>query len=475
MNWSNSVSVDFNGKPFHFIGIGGIGMSGLAYILAQRGIPIAGSDLGSTHLTKRLQQLGVKTFNSQNGENLDYFVSQQQQLSQQPQIICSTAIHLNNGEYQAAVAKGYPIFHRSDVLAGLVSEYESIAVAGTHGKTTTSSLLGYVLWQVGLDPTVVVGGEVPAWQGNARVGQSPYLVAEADESDGSLVKLHPKIGIITNIELDHPDHYQDLSGVTETFQTFAAQTETLVACLDCQTLCRTVEPDIGYSLDPDQGADYTVTEVHYTAQGVSAMIWEQGSCLGSIQLQLLGSHNLKNALAVIAVARQLGVDFASIASAIAQFTGAKRRFEVYGEQNGIVFVDDYAHHPTELVATLDGAKLQVNHQKAQRLVAIFQPHRYSRTKAFLHEFATAFNQADMVVLTDIYSAGEACNEISGKRVADAIAQYHDNVVYHQDVATLADYLKHLLRPGDLALFLGAGNLNKIIPQTMANFAKDQVA
>ncbi len=465
-------SVDFNGKPFHFIGIGGIGMSGLAYILAKRGLPIAGSDLCSTPITERLRQLGVQIFESQQSQNLDYFLTA---TNHQPQVICSTAINPNNSEYQAALAKGCPIFHRSDVLAALVAEYQSIAVAGTHGKTTTSSLLGYVLLQAGVDPTVVVGGEVSAWQGNARVGNSNCFVAEADESDGSLVKLHPAIGIITNIELDHPDHYQSLSDVVEIFQTFAAQTQTLIACLDCPTVRQTITPEISYSLDTSKGADYTVSEVTYNGAGATASVWEYGNYLGQVHVKLLGAHNVSNTLAVIAVARQLGLDFETIASAIAQFTGAKRRFEVYGEQNGIVFIDDYAHHPSELVATLEGAKLQVNNQQGQRLVAIFQPHRYSRTKAFLKEFASAFNNADLVVITDIYGAGEPPNGISGLHVADAIGNYHPNVVYHDDVATLPQYLRNLLCSGDVALFLGAGNLNQIIPQTMANVASNQLA
>lgn len=473
---SGSSSVNFHGKPFHFIGIGGIGMSALAYILAKRQLPVAGSDLRSSGITERLQQLGVHIFSSQAGTNLEYFASSKGNDSNNlPQVICSTAIHPDNAEYQAAVRKGCPIFHRSDVLAALVAEYKSIAVAGTHGKTTTSSLLSYVLLKTGIDPTVVVGGEVAAWGGNARLGNGGYLVAEADESDGSLVKLHATLGIVTNIELDHPDHYQSLSGVVDIFQTFASQTQTLVGCIDCDTVRTAVQPDISYSLDVDKGADYTVSAVTYDGKGTTATIWEGGNVLGELHLKLLGYHNLSNALAVIATARQLGLHFEDIADAIAQFTGTKRRFEIYGQENNILFVDDYAHHPSELMATLAGARLQVENKQAQRLVAIFQPHRYSRTAAFLEEFATAFSAADAVVLTDVYSAGEAPNGMKGERLAETIAQHHPYVIYHQDLSSLSDRLSHLLQPGDIALFLGAGNLNQIIPETMARLTQTKVA
>ena len=465
--------INFTGKPFHFIGIGGIGMSALAYILAKRQVPITGSDLRSSQITERLEHLGAHIFSTQEGKNLDYFLSQENNCL--PQVVCSTAIHPDNSEYQAAIAKGCQIFHRSDVLAGLVAEYESIAVAGTHGKTTTSSLLGYVLLKGEIDPTVVVGGEVAAWGGNARVGKGNYLVAEADESDGSLVKLHPAIGIVTNIELDHPDHYQSLEDVVKIFQTFASQSKILVGGIDCDTVRTTLKPDITYSLDPEKGADYTVTAVTYHGKGARGSVWERGKALGQLQLKLLGRHNLSNALAVVATARQLGLDFGVIASAIAQFTGAKRRFEIYGEKDGILFVDDYAHHPSELVATLAGAKLRVENQEAKRLVAIFQPHRYSRTEAFLEEFATAFKAADLVILTDIYSAGESPTGINGERVAQVMANHHPHVIYHQDLSTLSRRLQTLLQPGDIALFLGAGNLNQIIPQTMASFTEKKVA
>ena len=487
------AKVSLNGKPFHFIGIGGIGMSALAHIVAQRQLPVSGSDLRSSHITDRLEALGVKIFYRQDVNNLNFFVSDRAkrqpltvlaggqsaleevktsniQTHTLPQVICSTAIAPSNPEYQAAVRLGCPIFHRSDLLAALIEQYQSIAVSGTHGKTTTSSLIGYMLFKSNLDPTIIVGGEVDAWNGNARSGQGEYLVAEADESDGSLVKHHPSIGVITNVELDHPDRYQNIQEVIDIFQTFAGQCNILIGCIDDPIIRNKLALGISYSLNPDLGADYTAKNVTYHSQGSTAEIWERGMCLGELRLPLLGEHNLSNALAAIAVGRQVGLKFVTIAQSLATFGGTKRRFEYRGEANRITFVDDYAHHPREIEVTLAAAKLKVAGKKSlNRVVAIFQPHRYSRTKTFLTEFADALQDADVVVITDIYSAGEknTCG-ISGENLAQAIAVKHNNVRYHAAVDSIAEFLhREILQPGDLAMFLGAGNLNQAISQTIA--------
>lgn len=484
--------VDLSGKPFHFIGIGGIGMSALAHIVAQRQLPVSGSDLRSSHITDRLAALGVQIFDRQEAANLTLFTTQASDKCQPlsalstrealqinssvdrsqawlPQVICSTAINSNNLEYQAALKLGCPIFHRSDLLAALISEYHSIAVSGTHGKTTTSSLIGYMLWKANLDPTILIGGEVDAWQGNARVGKGEFLVAEADESDGSLVKHAPSIGVITNIELDHSDRYQNIGEVVEIFHTFAEQCQTLIGCLDDPIIREDLAITIGYSLDPATGADYTVKQVRYHGEGCQAEVWERGVCLGELKLQLLGQHNLSNALAAVAVGRELKLEFATIASALESFSGTKRRFELRGEAQGIVFLDDYAHHPSEISVTLAAARLRVDGSEAlQRSIAIFQPHRYSRAQTFMSEFATAFQDADLVVVTDIYSAGENSIEgINGEILAAEIAKHHSQVHYHPQLNSLADFLTtEILQSGDLAIFLGAGNLNQVIPQAI---------
>lgn len=494
------TSVDFSGRPFHFIGVGGIGMSALAHVLASRGLPVSGSDLRLSHITQRLQENGVHIFWSQDANNLKFFQSSSTlngrsdarsksevvtsataptngtspasvfSDSSLPQVVCSTAIQAGNSEYQAAQALGCEIFHRSDILAALMQESRGIAIAGTHGKTTTSSLIGYLLLQAGLDPTIVVGGEVNAWQGNAHVGQGQYLVAEADESDGSLVKLTAEIGIITNIELDHIDHYNNLDEVVEAFQTFADNCKTVIGCIDCPTLRDRLHPQISYSLDPNSGANYTVDCVSYRAEGTTARVWENGVILGRLNLSLLGKHNLSNALAAVAAGRLLGLDFLTIARAIAPFEGARRRMERRGEFNNILFIDDYAHHPSEIQVTLAAARLQLQDPTTarKRLVAVFQPHRYSRTQAFLTEFAASFADADLVILSDIYSAGEAKpDDFSGEMVASLIAEYQDNVFYRSSLPAVSQLLTEILMPGDLVLFLGAGNLNQVMPEVMA--------
>jgi UDP-N-acetylmuramate--alanine ligase len=492
--------VDFSGKPFHFIGIGGIGMSALAYILAKRQLPVSGSDIRSTHITEKLATLGAHVFSQQDATNLEFFLAEtnhacqalpaaivgsnstcvlanetwksfgksvaNKQKAYLPQVICSTAINPANLEYQAALDLGCPIFHRSDLLASLIQEHHSIAVAGTHGKTTTSSMIGYLLLQAGLDPTIIVGGEVKAWEGNARFGKSQYLVAEADESDGSLVKLAAQIGVITNIELDHPDHYETLEQVIATFQVFAQRCKTVVAGIDCATVRERLQPIVSYSLNPDTGADYTVTDVEYRADGTTAMIWERNQQLGHLNLQLLGRHNLSNALAAVAVGRLIGLDFSVIANSIASFEGARRRFELRGAVNGIQFIDDYAHHPSEIRVTLAAARLQA--KPGTRIVAIFQPHRYSRTLAFLPDFAQSFSHADLVIISEIYSAGEPnLGQISGEKLVEAIATHHSQVTYRPTLAAISEFLVQTLRPGDTALFLGAGNLNQVIPEVIA--------
>ncbi|MCF4968808.1 UDP-N-acetylmuramate--L-alanine ligase [Nostoc sp. CMAA1605] len=485
-------SVDFGGRPFHFIGIGGIGMSALAYVLAKRQLPVSGSDVRPNHITRKLEAIGTHIFSRQEASNLEFFHAKQGDnevdcnsptqvptiSSNLPQVICSTAINANNLEYKAALELGCPIWHRSDVLAALIAEHHSIAVAGTHGKTTTSSMIGYMLLEAGLDPTIIVGGEVKAWEGNARLGQSRYLVAEADESDGSLVKHAPEIGIITNIELDHPDHYETLEEVVDTFEQFAQGCKTLVGSIDCVTVRELLrdrsKPTISYSLNPETNADYTVTNIDYHANGTTALVWEKGKALGLLTLRLLGRHNLSNALAAVAVGRVLGLEFGAIAKGIAAFEGARRRFEFRGEVDGITFIDDYAHHPSEIRATLAAARLQA--RPGQRVVAIFQPHRYSRTLTFLEEFAESFSHADLVVLTDIYSAGEPnLGQISGEQLAEAVAKEHSQVIYQPTLPAVTEYLLQNLRPGDLALFLGAGNLNQAIPEIITTLCEPATA
>ena len=483
-------SLDFNGRPFHFIGVGGIGMSALAYVLAKRRLRVSGSDARATDITRRLEAAGVRIFFGQGADNLRALhwetwdgsggTGGGSGLSGEseseggeswdglPQVICSTAIRADNPEYVAALELGCPIFHRSDLLATLMERGRGVAVAGTHGKTTTSSLAGFLLWEAGLDPSIVVGGEVAAWGGNARVGEGPWIVAEADESDGSLVKLQAEVGIVTNIELDHPDHYASLEETVEIFLTFARRCQVLIGCWDCPTVRDRLSLDLTYSLSPTPGVDYWAEAIELRSEGVRAQVFERGECLGTLQLQLLGRHNLSNALSVVALGRHLGLSFETIAAALAGFHGTRRRFELRGTSGGIAFYDDYAHHPSEILVTLAAARQRLaGMAEGGRVVAVFQPHRFSRTEAFLEEFAAAFGDADLVVLTDIYSAGEV-NErgIDGRILADAAARHHHQAVYQATFDNVRHYLGAELRRGDLVIFLGAGNLNQVLPDLM---------
>ncbi len=501
-------AVDFSGRPFHFIGVGGIGMSALAQVLAERKLPVSGSDLRRSHITERLERLGVHLFWGQNADNLSYFqpvaeppcfpenfelggtatlvqtavvaVPQMKAIDTDylPQVVCSTAIHPDNPEYNAALELGCPIFHRSDILAALIqSTHRSVSVAGTHGKTTTSGMIGHLLTQAGLDPTVVIGGEVNALGGNARLGQSDCLVAEADESDGSLVKFNSYLGVITNIELDHPDHYSSLEQVISTFRQFADHCQMLVGCVDCKNVREHMPLTLSYSLNQDSNADYSVDKIDYSGSGTRARVWERGVVLGELQVNLLGTHNLSNALAAVAVGRHLGLEFAVIAAAIANYEGARRRFEYRGHAQDIVFVDDYAHHPSELSVTLAAARLQLQTKTTrlpvlpERIVAVFQPHRFSRTQALLDDFAHCFGDADEVIVCEIYSAGERDPGLAGgQKLVDAIAEVHPNVRYCPSLDDVRERLKATLQSKDLALFLGAGNLNQIIPDLVEYFS-----
>ena len=470
-----STSVDFSGRPFHFIGIGGIGMSALAHVLACRGLPVSGSDLRLSHITRRLESKGAYIFNQQQAENISFFTNLHGgESTQLPQVVCSTAIGEDNAEFKEAKALGCPIFHRSDILAALMNERKGIAIAGTHGKTTTSSLAGYMLWKAGVDPTIIIGGEVSDWDGNAYEGKSDYVVAEADESDGSLVKLSSHIGVITNIEMDHPDHYSSLDQIVAIFDQFVAKCGTVIGCLDCPTVRDRIKPEIGYSLESESGADYIAKNITEVAEGTTAEIIERGESLGTLTVPLLGLHNLSNTLAAVAVARQLGVSFESIVQHLPDFGGAARRFDHRGLHNEILFVDDYAHHPTEIEATLAAAEVQRSGRlpsgTPRKVVAVFQPHRYSRASTLLNEFAVAFGSADRVVVTDIYSAGETnTSGITGEKVRAAIAQHNPNTEYQASLEDVKQSLKTTLKPGDIVIFLTAGNLNQIIPEVMAAY------
>ena len=439
----------------HFVGIGGAGMSPLAKILLLLGYQVSGSDHGSSPIIEELVRLGARIrTDGQHAENVRGADA----------IVVSTAIPYDNPEVIAAWDLRIPKLHRSDINAALVNEYDGIAVAGSHGKTTTTSMIGVTLDRAGVSPTIIVGGEVPDLGTNAKLGEGRYLVSEADESDGSFLKLRPHIAVVTNVEDDHMDHYGTMEKIIEAFRTFIDQTDedgTAVLCFENEILrkiaAETKRRVVSYAVDAE--ADYRAADIETQGPVISFTVFERGTEMGRVSLHIPGRHNVLNALACIAVARLAGVDFVRIQGALAEFHGAKRRFQTKGKERGVWVVDDYAHHPTEIAVTLAAAR-QTN---PGRLICVFQPHRYSRTQLLRTEFGGCFRAADLLLLTDVYAAGEApIPGISGETLMEEVAeQTGQNAVYLPDRTDLERYLAQHVRAGDLVITMGAGNILEV--------------
>ena len=440
-------------KKMHFIGIGGIGMSGIAEILINLGYDVSGSDLRESEQTKRLRQLGATIYIGHYPSNIkDYHV-----------VVTSSAISKNNPEIIEAKKRKIPVIHRSEMLAELVRLKHGIGVAGTHGKTTTSSMLAYILYHGGLNPTAVVGGKVLNFGSNARIGEGQYFVFEADESDGSFLKLLPTIGIVTNIDADHLDHYKYFEGIKEAFITYMNNIPFYgysVVCMDdpvvAEVLPRIERPYVTYGFNP--GANFKATNIKLLNGSTRYSCYYNDKLLGEIVLNLLGKHNIINSLAVVAVALELGLTFGVIAEAIAQFQGVGRRLEKIGETNGIIVVDDYGHHPTEIRATLDALK-----QLGKRLIVVFQPHRYTRTQYLYDEFGQSFTMADELFLTEIYPAGEEPIEgVSSNLIQQSVKKHEGrDVVVIPHLDQVPDYISSIVRKGDVIVTLGAGDIYKV--------------
>lgn len=440
-------NINFN--HVHFIGIGGIGMSAIAEVLVELGYRVSGSDAKEGEVTKRLSAKGAEIQIGQRAENITSDIDI---------VVHSTAIKADNPEIVQAKALGLPVLHRSEMLAFLTLESKAICVAGAHGKTTTSSMIALMMEQQGLQPTIVVGGDIEQIGGNAKYGSGEYLVAEADESDGTFLRLHPWMTVVTNIEEDHLDHYKDLTEIKEAFSAFVAlpgEGGVGIFCLDC--------PDVRDIISSAQGQVITYgfqeaadirAEDWQQEDGLNkASIYRQGEYLGTLVLHVPGKHNMSNALAAVAAGLTVGLSFEQIAQGLACFTGAKRRFQVIGEVKGVKVVDDYAHHPTEIRATLEAARSG----HAGRIIAVFQPHRYSRTKFLAPAFADSFAFADKVILTEVYSAGENMTDGAPTEIIlEQIPPEKDAcIVKKEDINA---WLLQEVRPGDLVLMLGAGNI-----------------
>lgn len=436
------------------MGIGGIGMSGIAEVLLNLGFTITGSDRQLSSITERLEKLGAVIYRDHSGE----------QVLGADVVVISSAVPMDNVEVTAALNLKIPVIRRAEMLGELMRMKQGVAVAGTHGKTTTTSMVGLVLQEGGFDPTLIVGGRLRSLKTNAKLGEGDYLVVEADEFDRSFLQLTPTVAVITNIESEHLDCYKDVEEIKATFVTFANKVPfygAVVLCLDEESLQEIIpllhRRILTYGINPQaevRGTDPSFHELHtkFTA------LWRD-QVLGMIHLQLPGLHNVKNALAALAVGLELEIPFKKIKKALEEFTGVHRRFEIKADVGGVLIVDDYAHHPTEIKASLKGAQDGWD----RRVVTVFQPHLYSRTRDFYHDFGQSFFDADILIITDIYPAREEpLPGVTGELVANAArALGHRQVVYIPDQEQVADYLHQIVREGDMVITMGAGDIWKV--------------
>jgi UDP-N-acetylmuramate--alanine ligase len=441
-------------QKIHFVGIGGIGMSGIAELLLNLGYQVSGSDLKRSPQTDRLTALGGTISIGHDGANIrDAHV-----------VVTSSAVHSDNVEVLKAHKLHIPVIPRVEMLAELMRLKYGVAVAGAHGKTTATSMIATVLVHGGFDPTAVIGGRLNAFGSNAKLGKGDYLVAEADESDGSFLKLSPTIAIVTNIDREHLDHYTTLEAIRSAFISFVNKVPfygAAIVCLDnpnVQAIIPRIErPTVTYGVKGS--ADLVAREAEYRDFGSSCTVEYRGNRVGKLRLRIPGEHGILNALSAVATGLELGIPYETIAAALESFQNADRRFQVKGEKNGVLVVDDYGHHPTEIAATLKAARQSCG----RRIVAVFQPHRYTRVAALEREFAQSFHDADLVVVAPIYPAGE--KEIPGITSRRLVALMRDlgncETVYAPDIALIGETLEGTLRDGDLLLTLGAGDIWKI--------------
>jgi UDP-N-acetylmuramate--alanine ligase len=448
------VSVRDRKARVHFVGIGGIGMSGIAEVLLNLGYSVSGSDLKASEITRRLESLGATIHSGPHrAENV----------SECDVVVISSAVKKDNPEVVVARARKTPVIPRAEMLAELMRLKYGVAIAGSHGKTTTTSMIATVLAAGGLDPTAVVGGKLNSLGSNAKLGKTEVMVVEADESDGSFLKLSPVVAVVTNIDAEHLDHYGTLEKLKEAFVEFTNRVPfygLAVMCLDhpnVQALIPQIEKRVvtyGFSAQ----ADYRADEIRLDGFMTRFKAFRRGDDLGEFAVRMVGRHNAQNALATIAVAEEMQVPLGVVREALAGFGGVQRRFTVKGEEQGVTVVDDYGHHPAEIRATLKGAKQAFN----RRIVVAFQPHRYTRTHLLLDEFATAFNDADVLFVTEVYAAGEEpIANATGERVAEAIkACGHRDVTFVKSRAELATALQGRVQPGDIVITQGAGDINQ---------------
>ncbi len=450
----------FRSRPakIHFVGIGGIGMSGIAEVLLNLGYAVSGSDLKESDITRRLASLGGRIASGHAAENL----------AEVDVVVTSSAVKRDNPEVVEARKRKIPIIPRAEMLAELMRLKYGVAVAGTHGKTTTTSLAAHLLAHAGLDPTAVVGGKVNTFGSNAKLGRGDYMVVEADESDGSFLHIPPTIAIVTNVDPEHLDHWKTPEALRQGFVDFVNRVPFYGLAILCHDHpgVQSLLPDIEsryVTYGESQQADYRASRIEVDGHAVRFEASRRAEPLGRFELQMVGRHNALNALAVVALGDEMGIPPDAIRAALSSFRGVQRRFTVRGEAAGVTVVDDYGHHPAEVKATLLGAREAFH----RRVVCLFQPHRYTRTRDLMGEFATAFNDADVLILTDIYAAGEdAIPGATAASLAEAI-----RACGHRDVtlvprADLARVARSRLREGDIVLTLGAGDITQVGPELL---------
>jgi UDP-N-acetylmuramate--alanine ligase len=439
----------------HFVGIGGIGMSGIAELLLNLGYRVSGSDLKASDITTNLERLGGSIHVGHRAE----------QISGADVVVVSSAIDEDNPEVAAARDAAIPVIPRAEMLAELMRLKYSVAIAGAHGKTSTTSLVANVLAAGGLDPTVVIGGKLKSIGRNAVLGKGDFIVAEADESDGSFLKYSPAIAVVTNIDREHMDFYEDLEAIKTVFLNFIDRIPfygLAVLCLDNEPL-QSLMPRIKKRLTTygrSSQADYQARDIRFGEMQSRFTVVHRGDDLGQFVLAMPGMHNVYNALAAIAVGVELDIAVADIKRALKRAEGVQRRLEIKGEVGGITVVDDYGHHPTEIQVTLDAVK---ENWPQRRKVVVFQPHRYTRTQALLEDFTRSFNNSDVLVVLPVYAASEApIPGVSGEALGECIrAHGHRNVTCLESLEACVDHLEALLVPGDLLLTLGAGDVVRV--------------
>ena len=437
----------------HFIGIGGSGMSGLASILLDSGYKISGSDIVTSRITKRLADKGAIIFIGHNENNVE----------RADLVVISSAIHESNPEIKGARNRKITMIKRAEMLARIMDNKYGIAVAGTHGKSTTASMISILLEKSGFDPTIVVGGELNNFKNNAKLGKGNHIVVEADESDGSFLELNPQIAVVTNIEDDHLDHYENMENILKGFKKFIDKVPNngrIILCGDCDNAKGLVTQygidHVSYGIFTE--ADLMARDIELDKFNSKSKIYWQGEKIGELYLKVAGYHNILNALAAIAVARELGINFMESAKILETFQGVHRRMEIIANlDDKILILDDYAHHPTEIKATLSALR---NSWQNRRIIAVFQPHRYSRTKFLAEKFGNAFFNADYVIITDIYSANELpISGITGETIYKEIKKSnHRQAKYLPIKDDILSYLSEIAQPGDIIITMGAGDI-----------------